>query len=102
MTLKARLDAVERLEALVGLRKRFEHHEWAAAQVIAVGAGGVAPILTVDAGDESRVKVGDLAVDDRGVVGRVRSVSEARQRSYRSPTRCRWWAFAARSAALSG
>jgi cell shape-determining protein MreC len=76
MTLKARLDAVERLEALVGLRKRFEHHEWAAARVIAVGAGGVAPILTVDAGDESRVKVGDLAVDDRGVVGRVRSVSE--------------------------
>jgi cell shape-determining protein MreC len=74
MTLRARLDAVERLESLVQLRHRFEHHEWAAARVIAIGAGQVAPILTVDAGDESRVKVGDLAVDDRGVVGRVRSV----------------------------
>ncbi len=76
MTLRARLDAVERLESLVGLRKRFEHHEWAAGRVIAVGAGRVAPILTVDAGDESRVKAGDLAVDDMGVVGRVRSVLE--------------------------
>ena len=74
MTLRARLDAVERLEGLVGLRRRFEHHEWAAGRVIAIGAGQVAPILTVDAGDESRVKTGDLVIDDLGVVGRVRSV----------------------------
>ena len=74
MTLRARLDAVERLESLLALRHRHEHHEWASGRVIAVGAGQVAPILTVDAGDESRVKVGDLAIDDRGVVGRVRTV----------------------------
>ncbi len=74
MTLRARLEAVERLEGLVGLRRRFEQHEWAAGRVIAIGAGQVAPILTVDAGDESRVKPGDLAIDDLGVVGRVRSV----------------------------
>jgi rod shape-determining protein MreC len=74
MTLRARLTAVERLEGLLDIRSRSEHHQWAAGRLIAVGAGQVAPILSVDVGAAAGVKVGDLAIDDRGVVGRIRSV----------------------------
>ena len=76
MTLRARLDSIERLDGLLKLRQRHEHHHWVAGRVIAVGAGRIAPILTIDAGSAQGLKVGDLAADDLGVVGRVRSVEE--------------------------
>jgi rod shape-determining protein MreC len=61
-----------RLENLLNLRDRFAKRAWIGARVIAIGAGKVAPILTLSAGRNSGIQVGDLVIDDRGVLGRVR------------------------------
>jgi rod shape-determining protein MreC len=61
-----------RLEGLLNLRDRFAKRVWVGARVIGIGAGRVAPMLTLSAGRDAGIQLGDLVIDDRGVLGRVR------------------------------
>lgn len=75
MRLRARVRRTYRLERLLQLKQAAPDVHWVAGEVIFAGAGQNFPRLVASFGRDHGVRIGDLVVDDRGVLGRVREVA---------------------------
>ncbi|HBU48423.1 MAG: rod shape-determining protein MreC [Myxococcota bacterium] len=75
MRLKSRLRRSDRLERLLKLRQASPAVAWVSGEIVFAGIGRDFPRLVASVGREDGVRVGDLVVDDRGVLGRVRQVA---------------------------
>ena len=75
MRLKARLRRSDRLERLLQLKQASPAVAWVSGEIVFAGIGEDFPRLVASVGRDHGVRVGDLVVDDRGVLGRIRQVT---------------------------
>ena len=75
MRLKSRLRRSGRLERLLQLKHASPAVAWVSGEIVFAGIGRDYPRLVASVGRDDGVRVGDLVIDDRGVLGRIRQVT---------------------------